>query len=398
MSKLGIIAEYCPLHNGHIFHLQQSKNKTSCQNVICAMSGNFTQRGDIAVLNKYTRAKHALLAGADIVVEIPTIFVLSPAELYAKGAINTLKTFGIDYLAFGSELGDIDVLKNINTLIKNNKDTLDTLLKQNLKNGNCYPKSVADALQSLCENCFNSGDSGKNDVASSLQNLNISDIFSLPNNILALEYLKNLDNITPIAIKREGNYNSLATDLPFASASAIRQCKTNNTLDTIKDKMPQYSFCDLQQNSVNYEKLFALLSYKLATTSPTQLANIFDVLEGIENRFIACSSTSATYDEFLRQVKTKRYTMSKIKRIALNILLDNYKKTHTLPINYVNVLAVKRSKLDLLSCFNCNVITKPSDIQKFNLSNPSLQIDLLANALYNILATDKITNPSMLIL
>ncbi|MEG1963613.1 MAG: nucleotidyltransferase family protein [Clostridia bacterium] len=398
MSKLGIIAEYCPLHNGHIFHLQQSKNKTSCQNVICAMSGNFTQRGDIAVLNKYTRAKHALLAGADIVVEIPTIFVLSPAELYAKGAINTLKTFGIDYLAFGSELGDIDVLKNINTLIKNNKDTLDTLLKQNLKNGNCYPKSVADALQSLCENCFNSGDSGKNDVASNLKNLNISDIFSLPNNILALEYLKNLDNITPIAIKREGNYNSLATDLPFASASAIRQCKTNNTLDTIKDKMPQYSFCDLQQNSVNYEKLFALLSYKLATTSPTQLANIFDVLEGIENRFIACSSTSATYDEFLRQVKTKRYTMSKIKRIALNILLDNYKKTHTLPINYVNVLAVKRSKLDLLSCFNCNVITKPSDIQKFNLSNPSLQIDLLANALYNILATDKITNPSMLIL
>ncbi|MEG1510013.1 MAG: nucleotidyltransferase family protein, partial [Clostridia bacterium] len=178
----------------------------------------------------------------------------------------------------------------------------------------------------------------------------------------------------------------------------IRQCKIDNTLDTIKDKMPQYSFCDLQQNSVNYEKLFALLSYKLATTSPTQLANIFDVLEGIENRFIACSSTSATYDEFLRQVKTKRYTMSKIKRIALNILLDNYKKTHTLPINYVNVLAVKRSKLDLLSCFNCNVITKPSDIQKFNLSNPSLQIDLLANALYNILATDKITNPSMLIL
>ena len=214
MKSTAIISEYNPFHNGHKYLIQKSRENGSTH-IISIMGGNFLQRGNCAVLDKYNRAKAAVLGGVDLVIELPQIYAAASAEKFAFGAVQTLDKCGcVDELAFGAECGDISMLKNAVSVITQSGE-VETLCKQYLKQGYSHPRAMQAAVEDVSQN----GD-------------NISDILRSPNNTLGIEYIKSLNNINsninPFAVKRVGAmHGSLQTDNEFASASAVREMILN---------------------------------------------------------------------------------------------------------------------------------------------------------------------------
>lgn len=247
MSKvLGIIAEYNPFHNGHLYHLEQSKKQTGCTYSVAIISGNFTQRGSTSLVDKWEKASCALANGIDLVIELPTIYATSSAENFAEGSIKILDSLKIiDYLSFGSECGDIETLDKIaNILYKEPKDFKLLLTKELNSNGVSYPKACQNALKAYLTNTNN-----KNCTKY------ISE-FSSPNNILGIEYLKALkkykSKIKPLSIMRyESGHNEVGFNNNFASSTAIRNILKN---DGIKILRKFNSSCNTCYVSSKYKK------------------------------------------------------------------------------------------------------------------------------------------------
>ena len=231
MSKvLGIIAEYNPFHNGHALHIAKSKEETGAEYTICIMSGNFVQRGNTSIVNKWIKTEMALKNGIDLVIELPTIYAISSAENFAEGAIKILNSLKIvDTVSFGSEEADIDILNRLSTILYNEPRKYTELLNAELKKGLSFPKARENAV---------------------LLYLNDSKYFNIlnqPNNTLAIEYLKALkkykSHIRPITIKREkAFYNSNCIVDEYASATAIRNMVINGQFDDIRKVMPRNSY------------------------------------------------------------------------------------------------------------------------------------------------------------
>lgn len=287
MKISAIICEFNPIHSGHKRLIDYAK--TFSNKVVCIMSGNFVQRGMPACADKFSRAKHAVLCGADMVVELPTIFAVSSAENFALGGVKIAKQIAADYLVFGSECGNIDELSHAANLIENadvNKN-----IKQNLSEGLSYPKAVAKAVG--------------------------SDILDKPNNVLAIEYLRAIQKtnckLTPVTLQRNSDYHSAIAEA-YASSTALR---------ANKELLGRYSFDfveqDLATTAEHDYKQFACRYLSLLNNEQWQ--TIEGVSEGIENRFIRADK-SRGYDNLTEQVKTKRYTLAKIQRIVLNAVLD----------------------------------------------------------------------------
>ena len=208
---LGIVSEYNPFHNGHLRHLNYSKEVTKSAFTVCVMSGNFTQRGDTALIDKWTRAEMALKAGIDLVVELPTLYATSSAENFAEGAIKILNSLGVvDYISFGSEIGQLSPLNDIAEILYKEPKEFSSLITRQLKSGLSYPKARELAISMYF------GSSKK-----------YSDILENPNNILGIEYLKAIKKfkspIVPLTVKREySDYNSKSIKNGLASSTAIR--------------------------------------------------------------------------------------------------------------------------------------------------------------------------------
>ena len=198
MSTVGLITEYNPFHNGHLYHLETSKMITGADTVITVMSGSFVQRGEPAVIDKYTRAEMALANGVNLLVELPTFYACSSAEYFSYGAIMTLEALHVDFVCFGSECGDIDVLSYIAELLIHEPDQLSELIKEKLSSGISYPKARNDSLCQYIKanNCI---------YDSSM----IEKVLKSPNNILGIEYLKTIKKfdlaIKPYTIQRVGS-------------------------------------------------------------------------------------------------------------------------------------------------------------------------------------------------
>ena len=245
MSRiLGIISEYNPFHNGHLYQLEKSKKLTNPDYTVCIMSGNFCQRGGPALLDKWSRAKMAIQAGFDMVIELPTLYSVSSAENYAEGAIKLLSAFPDVTLSFGSEIGDMAVLDQFADIFYNEPKEYKTILSHELARGISYPKARENAILFYL-----------NDVKK------YSNILSLPNNILAIEYLKAIKKlkakIFPITVKRiEADYNSLDTHGNIASATAIRKLLYNKR--NIKKYVPSYSYDIIKSNFKNGQRIFTL--------------------------------------------------------------------------------------------------------------------------------------------
>lgn len=316
-----IICEFNPLHSGHKKLIDYAKSISD--KVICVMSGNFTQRALPACADKYSRARHAILAGADMVVELPTIFATSSAQNFAYGAVAIAKDLGANYLVFGSECGDIDQLNDLATLLR--QPQLNHKIKMLLSKGVSYPTALSKATQ--------------------------SQLLLSPNNTLAIEYLQAIKalncNITPVTIKRDNNYNSCDAMEQFVSSTALRQ-------DATLFEKYSFSYVKKDVDLQTEQKYCQFACTAMALQTAQNMQQIEGVTEGIENRFVQANKSDG-YFQLLQQVKTKRFTHAKLQRIVLNCVLNVTKeavtiaKENTIP---VNVLAVSVDSLHLVALAN----------------------------------------------
>lgn len=383
MNITGIITEYNPFHNGHLYHLNSAKKETNCDGVVCIMSGNFVQRGEPSLIDKWKRAEMAILNGVDLVIELPTFYALSSAEFFAKGSVSILDSIGvINNIFFGSECGNISYLNKIAKALTSESKELQSEIKENLKTGMTYAKARELSLTKI------------------LNDSSLEEVLSSSNNILGIEYIKSLINlnssITPMTLKREGSkYNDKALNSTFSSATSIRESLKNDlSLTKLEKYLPDKSLniLNLLYES-NYpfvfqEDMYPYIKYKLLT-SCINFNNLFEIKEGLDNKFLKEIYYSNSYEDLIFKVKSKRYTYTKISRLMAQIYLSFDKYSHEDLLNpnnlYARVLGFNNTGRAILKEMKKNskipVITKVPR----NISNPLLTLDIQATKAYSIL-------------
>lgn len=381
MSNLGLITEYNPFHNGHLYHLQKSKELFDSDNVICVMSGNFIQRGMPALTDKFTRAKMAVANGVNLVIELPTYFAVSSAEGFAFGSVFLLNSLGIiNNLCFGSEIGDISILDKIADILVNEPGEYKKLLNLELNKGLVFPKARENAIDTFTHGEFQG-------------------ILASPNNILGIEYLKALkklnSNIIPATIKRiKADYNSFDIVENFASATAIRELLQNHEFEKCKDVLPN-SFYDILENKnlVFWDSLSDILLYKLRIMDIGEIEKIIGVSEGLQNRIKKASYNSTNIYELIDNLKSKRYTHTRISRILINALLDIKKKDleDAKYPRYIRILGFDDKGKELLKQISKKA-TLPlvTSVSKYlsccdEIGTKMIRKDILASNVYSIL-------------
>ena len=389
MNITGIITEYNPFHNGHKFHLEESKKQTKSDGTICIMSGNFVQRGGPAIIDKWKRTEMALSNGVDLIIELPTFYAVSSAEFFAKGAVSILNSLNIvNNLFFGSEIGDAKALSEIAKVLVSEDERFQNILKENLSLGLTFAKAREKSLIEY------------------LNSSEINNIITSSNNILGIEYIKAIlklnSSINPVALKREGsNYNDKSLSQTFSSATSIREVlKNTSNIEDLKNIIPLESyevFTKLQEQDYRFtfeEEMFKYIKYKIQTNC-VNFNNLYEVTEGLDNKIIKEISSSNSLHEFILKIKSKRYTYSKISRILTHIYLgldnDYFKDIANENNLYVRVLGFNKTGREILSLIKANssipLITK---VPRFT-NNPLLKFDLQATACYSLL-NDKV-NP-----
>ena len=391
MSKvLGIIAEYNPFHNGHLYHIAKSKQETGAQYVVAVISGNFVQRGNTSIINKWVKAKMALLNGIDLVIELPTIYSISSAENFAEGAIKILNSIGIvDTISFGMEAKDVSTLNNIANVLYNEPKEYVTMLSHELKKGNSFPKARENALMMYL-----------NDIK------RYANIMAGSNNILGIEYLKALkktkSTIIPIGVKREKVlYNDKYIVDEFASATAIRKMLITKALNDISKVMPRNSYLQLGEELkagryvIDISRFEKEIIYMLRKMSIEEIANLPDVSEGLENSIKNAANSCNTLNELINIVKTKRFTQTRIQRVLLYSLLGITKKkmeTSKKITPYVRILGFNNRGKELISEMmnlnpKLNVVTsvkKYIDTVANRNLREMLETDILATNVYTL--------------
>lgn len=380
MSVLGIIAEYNPFHNGHLYHLQKARLISQASTTIVVMSGQFVQRGEPALISKWKRAEYALAHGADLVVELPTAYAIQSAELFAHGAISTLEQLQTSSLVFGSESNDIALLEKVAALLTNESNEFRKLIQKYLNDGNAYPRALALAIN---------------------QNLPYADnLLYKANDILGIQYLsaiKRLNSkITAIPIKRilTEYTQKIVTNDRFASATAIRNSILyENNLDCLVTHIPAnvyQSLADtLHKNQINsWDNYFRTIQILLHSYSSEQLSEIHGMEEGLENRLKTAAQQATNFDQLLELCITKRYTNPRIKRTLLNLLLNLTKKQYEdmelyKGAQYVRVLGFNQNGQAYLNKIK-KEISVPLITKIPRKRSLLLDFDLIANSIYNI--------------
>lgn len=359
MRTIGIICEYNPFHNGHLYHINKIKEMFPDSLIILVMSGHFMQRGNISILNKWDKTDIALNNGVDLVVELPFPFASQSSDIFAHGALKILNTLKVSHLVFGSECNNVKKL----TLMANEQlynKNYNNEVKKYLDEGYNYPTSLAKALS-----------------------INIK----TPNDLLGLSYIKeiirNNYNIKPISIKRTNNYHDIDSQNNIISSTNIRKKLENN--EDIKKYIPSNA-CNYHYYYDYKTKYFDLLKYKIL--SSLNDLNIYQTVdEGIDNRIKDKILTSNTLEDFILNIKTKRYTYNKISRMCSHILLNFTKKEANKfkNIEYIRVLGFNQKGRTYL-----NKIKKSIDIPiitKF-IKNDMLYLELRATYIYALITND----------
>lgn len=320
MKSCGLIVEYNPLHNGHLYHIQSAKEVSKADCIIAVMSGPFLQRGEPAIIDKFHRAKAALANGVDIILELPYPYAVQSSEKFAKGAVQTLNEIGVSSICFGSESGSITNFTTSYHLFKKEESTYNTILQENLKHGISFPKASMLSLEKI-------------GLTSTQMDL------SQPNNILGFSYVRMiLENnlpIEPLTIKREKNdFHEQMITSPIASATSIRKQLINNDQlsQEIKTTLPSGSINQVAQykETTNlwhkWEDYFPLLHYRVMMMSTQELAEVHGVDEGLEYRIKDMAKNATSFKQWMNRVKTKRYTWTRLQRIFVHILTNTKKE------------------------------------------------------------------------
>lgn len=405
MKNVGIICEYNPFHKGHKYQLEKAREITGADNVICIMSGSFMQRGEPAGWDKWTRAKMALLNGADLVIELPVVFSCQAADYFATGAVKLLNQMKIvDALCFGSEIGNIDGLQEIASVLVNEPDDLKVLLRTKLDEGLVFPK----AYQLAVTDFLNQHKNKKFDTEPLGMNTGTPEVLSLlsnPNNILGLEYMKALllsnSKMKPFTIKRKGSgYNDEEISQDLASATAIRkEIKECGFSSRLIETLPVESVALLEKAFNSYEKIVEwedfreILFYKLRSTEPEELREYAYIIEGIENRILKVLPSVHSVNELIELIKTKRFTRTAIQRMLTAILLGIKKADISSCKNlgassYIRVLGFNKKGAKVLREMKIleveNVITKLANFKTTDpLLNRMLVLDVRSTEIFH---------------
>lgn len=321
MKITGIIAEYNPFHNGHRYQIQKARQITGADYVIVVMSGNFTQRGTPALIDKYSRARMALMGGADLVLELPVCFATGSAEYFASGAIALLNQLGcVDSICFGSECGDIVPLKNVAHALVHETDNYKKILKSKLKNGNTYPVARNAALAETMDGF-----------------IPYDMILGFPNNILGIEYIKALirqnSSIEPFTNQRIGSdYHSYRLAEAFSSAISIRQSLfMKDDLELVRPQLPSATYQVMEEDFHKTFPVFdddfsSMLKFKLLLEREKGYTEYMDVTKAISDKLVRNTFKMQGFDEFCDLLKTKDVTYVRISRCLSHILLDIYEE------------------------------------------------------------------------
>ncbi len=334
MKICGIVAEYNPFHNGHKYHIEKTKELYGATHIVAVMSGNFTQRGDIAVMDKFRRAETALKNGVDLVIELPVPFALGSAEQFATGAVSLLNSLGcVDMISFGSECGDLSLLEETAgaVLFAQQHESF----FRYMKSGDSYPAALQKTIEQYYEE-------------------EIIDALAEPNNTLAVEYLKALSEcgsrIKPVTIKRFGaGHDSSSVTENNASASMIRKLiLSGQEVSSYVPELPETDFADIR-------RLETAILAKLRTMTPSEIEKAPNVLMGLENRIYKAARVSGNLAELFMLIKTKRYTMARIRRIVMSVFLGIKKSDLKSAPCYVRILGMNGKGREILSAASCSL-------------------------------------------
>jgi predicted nucleotidyltransferase len=415
MRVLGIIAEYNPFHNGHLYHLRESVRLASPDYTVCVMSGDFTQRGEPAMADKWIRAETAVRNGVDLVIELPFVFACNNAEQFAAGAVDILGRLGcVTHLSFGSEAGDLSALSKAADYLAYEDEALQDSIREFADKGLSFPRARYEAVKKC----------GGEACADTLKG---------SNNILAVEYLKQLrlagSRIEPLTVKRYGT-GYLDQDFfeNIASATAIRRqmngpdsgksegadglCEGPGNLPTgtgalngISDLIPDATYQVLQKINkginISLNDFYPFLVYRILTGDPEELGNVLSATEGLENRLLKATARSAGMDALIKGILSKRYTLTRIQRLLVHTLTgldkERFREILKQRVNYARVLGFGRNGAALLGRIkkeeqsSIPVLTNinrelPADAAEWKL----LKFDVMASDLYNLAAYGEI--------
>lgn len=401
MKTVGLITEYNPFHNGHAYHIEKAKMLTGADRVIVVMSGDFVQRGAPAVMPKHLRAESALLSGASLIIELPVCFATGSAEYFAQGAISLLNRLGcIDSICFGSECGDLHLLKEIAQLLADEPIEYQAALKQALKEGASFPAARQEALNIYSDK--------------------YSEILASPNNILGIEYLKALakihSKIEPFTIKRIGaGYHDMDIDGQFSSATAIRSdiyqlADVNSSSESIplthiQTQVPSSCHELMKKNyqiryPIKSDDFSLLLKAKLLSETADSLSHYLDISPELANRILRLRNDYLSFEQFCDLLKTKELTRSRISRSFIHVLLgitNDWLTAMKAPASYARILGFRRDHADLLGILkrtsDIPLITSPARAVLADTAYQMLELDIYASDLYESVITDLYGTP-----
>lgn len=380
MKFCAVICEYNPFHNGHLYQLKKIREESGCDKIACVMSGNFTQRGEAALFSKYDRARHAVLNGADVVLELPTAFAVAPAEIFAEGAVSLIAAIpAVSTLAFGCESGsEEEFLAAARATLSESKE-FKALMKESMKEGTSYVKARTDAVLAL-----------NSDIDEAL--------LKSPNNILGVEYCRALLNrssdISPLPIARVGGgYADTSMLSDFSSATALRGAllMEKRPAKALKRNLPKDVYADCKEWTPGSFEKAALTA--LLRAPADKVADCADCSEGLENRLLAMTRSNPEYHTMLKKTVSKRYTLSRLKRILaqtlLGLRLKDVKEYLDSPL-YLNVLSVEKTDaeniLSELSKSALPLLVRKSDTLPLKKNaRECFEKDVQANDIYNVL-------------
>ena len=358
MESIGIIAEYNPFHNGHLYHIKKIKEKYPDATIILVMSGNFTERGDIALIDKWKRTKIALLSGIDLVIELPFPFATQSADYFSYGAITLLEKLKVEKVIFGSESDDIETLNLIAKTQLDNED-FDKLIKIYSKLGKNYPTAISLAIKDLTNKEI-----------------------TTPNDLLGVSYIKTIlkynYKIIPETIKRTNDYHNEIMNEEISSATAIRKALKEGK--SVKKQVPEYTYsylCDLHFMDDYYQ----ILKYKIITEK--DLSIYTSVEEGLDKLLKKEITRASSYDDLIKHIKSKRYTYNKLQRMLLHILCNFTKeeKNNFNEITYIRILGLNNKGQKYL-----NNIKKDLDIPLISKimkeKDPMLSFEIETSKIY----------------
>ncbi|MBC1557523.1 nucleotidyltransferase [Listeria booriae] len=377
MKATGLIVEYNPFHNGHLLHLNEAKKQTGAEVIIAVMSGSFLQRGEPALLPKWERAKMAVDAGLDLVVELPFHFATQQAAIFANGAVEILAALGVSSIFFGSENGDAKSFSKAASVMSGQSDAFKAAIRRYLDDKtHSYATAWNLAIRELAP-----------DLALDL---------TQPNNILGFHYtLAAINQQVPITMATMKRQNAAYHDhspshQSIASATAIRHMLLKDDLAAVSQYVPETTFRILQNyqqthNFASWHHFWPLLKYQLITASTEQLQQIRGITEGIENRLQKAALHADNFEDFLTQTVTKRYSKSRIQRTALQILMQQ-QETEVPSQNYIRILGMSTTGQRYLNHIK-KEIPLPL-VSTMSKANPALiQNDIRATQLYSLAPT-----------